>query len=97
MPRSRLLILVATSTAVSAAVLLGGVLVEGTAEQSAAGHATISAAADALGAGVPDTSTLGAIRRLESEAATSAGARPRTFTLLGLAYQQRARETADPT
>ncbi len=95
---SRPLALAAVTLGVALAVLLGGVLRESASPAGARGavDARVAAAADELGTGVARTGTASTIRRLEAETrAETAGAR--TFTLLGLAYQQRVRETADPS
>lgn len=80
---------------VAAAVsLFGGLL----ADSPSAGpvKATSSAVADRLVGGFSPGDTKAYVRFLEREVATgSPGARP--LTLLGLAYQQRARETGDPS
>jgi tetratricopeptide (TPR) repeat protein len=96
MPRSRFLALVAVTAAVAVAVLLGGVLREGSAPARSVPAAQVAAAGDALGTGVVGRGTAGTIRRLEAET-RRAEPNARAFTLLGLAYQQRARETADAT
>jgi tetratricopeptide (TPR) repeat protein len=95
--RKTTILLGATAAVTAAAVaLLGGVL----ADRSPAPAA--SASVGRGGAAVPADTTLGIapgdtaaiIRRLEAQVATG-GAPERSYTLLGLAYQQRARETAD--
>jgi tetratricopeptide (TPR) repeat protein len=99
MPRSRLIVLGAVTVGVALALMLGGVLREGSAASGTVPSGTVrqvAAAADALvtGVGVGSGGTAATIRRLEAQTRREdAGAR--AFTLLGLAYQQRARETAD--
>jgi tetratricopeptide (TPR) repeat protein len=93
MTRTRLAIALTTTAVALAAVLLGGALRGG----SAAGPApAASSAQQQLGAGFAAGDTRALVAQLQ------AGLRrePRNahgYALLGLAYQQRARETGDPT
>ena len=94
--RTRILIGLAALALVVAAVLVGGVLREGS---SAAAPAPVIAPGDAdtLSAGFgANASTATLVARLE--AAVAADRRDgRSHVLLALAYQQRARETGDPS
>jgi tetratricopeptide (TPR) repeat protein len=84
-----------TAAASAAAVaLLGGVLAERGAEPAAATPAAAISPGLAVD-GVAGTDTAGTVARLEADVEARGDAR--TLALLGLAYQQRARETADPS
>ena len=88
--RTRLLLGMAAATAAVVVVLLGGVLREtGPAASTAAGPTELSALRTAR-------DTVGSIRSLQE----ALRARPddlESLTALGAAYQQRYRESADPT
>lgn len=82
-----------TGTVAALAVLLGGLLRES--PEAGAGRQTQPALASQLQTGFSSGDTAGLVRQLQGELRR----RPedaRTLALLGLAYQQRARETADP-
>jgi tetratricopeptide (TPR) repeat protein len=92
-------VLVAVTVAVIAATvtLLGGVLVE----RGAVGAASTAARSPAVAAelalsGFSLEGTAGTVGRLEAEAEAGT-ATAEDYALLGLGYQQRARETADPS
>lgn len=87
----RLWIGVGAALAASAALLLGGVLDEA----PRAGVATPSAVGAQLESGFAAGDTESLVARLQSQA--RGAPEPRTLALLGLAYQQRHRETADPS
>jgi tetratricopeptide (TPR) repeat protein len=94
MRRARIRVVAAAAVVASVALLLGGALRE---PASSAPSSTPGwlAAAESLQAGFAPGDTGAVVRRLQ----TSLRARPddvRTLGLLGLAYQQRARETGDP-
>ena len=96
--RSRLVLALAVALAAAAAVLLGGVLRESSSaapETTATRAVSAQVAAESVQAGFAAGDTAAQIRQLEAE--VEAGGEPKTYTLLGLTYQQRARETADPT
>ena len=90
--RRRLALAASTAAATAAVLLLGGVLrgeADAPAETSAA---PVSAAvASRLEDGFAGGDTASLVARLEGTAAD-----PKSLTLLGLAYQQRAREAGDP-
>jgi tetratricopeptide (TPR) repeat protein len=90
--------LIAATVAASAATvaLLGGVLAE-RGEPGAAPAATPppAVAAEQALSGFSQGDTAGAVAALEAKAESGTAA-AQDYTLLGLAYQQRARETADP-
>ena len=89
---SRLLI-AGTAVALAAAVLsLGGVLRSAGATQADAPHAAAEALTSGFGAG----DTTGLVMQLQ-HALRRAPGNVHDLDLLGLAYQQRARETGDPT
>ena len=89
---SRLLI-AGTAAALAAAVLsLGGVLRSAGATQPDRPHAAAEALASGFGAG----DTMGLVTQLQ-RALRRAPGNVHDLDLLGLAYQQRARETGDPT
>jgi tetratricopeptide (TPR) repeat protein len=91
---TRRLALAGTVAAVTAvAVLLGGAFRGGA--PSAAGAAP-SVAADRLQSGFSTGDTASLVRSLQASLRTNAKD-AKTWSLLGLAYQQRARETGDPT
>jgi tetratricopeptide (TPR) repeat protein len=94
MRSSRLLIGATAAVCAAAVALLGGVLVE---DGPAGGLRSARQAVVAdTSLGFSQNDTKATVRRLEAEAA-SVDATAKTFGELGLAYQQRARETADPT
>lgn len=90
--RKRLLFLTTAIVAASLVVLLGGIFRE--AAPGPAGASGVSA--EQLGSGFAVGNTVALVRRLQTELRARPG-NPRTLTLLGLAYHQRYRETADPT
>jgi tetratricopeptide (TPR) repeat protein len=102
MSRRRALVALAAAAVAAGALLLGGVLSGSPAPDrtaAAAGAAPTAFDQASLGRllqGVSTGDTAGYVRRLERRVAVHArdGA---ALTLLGLAYQQRARETGDPT
>ena len=102
--RGRLVILGAAAVLTAAALLFGGAFRGGarpTADDAAAAPNTLAAAAatspaGGLGGDTPVGGTTGQqVQQLQTELRTN----PRdahSYALLGLAYQQRARETGDP-
>lgn len=95
--RNRLALGLATAAVAAAAALLGGVLRDGPSPTSAgAAGAFDPDAAPALLAGFSlAADTQGLVRQLQSRVRL-APKDAQSLTLLGLAYQQRARETGDP-
>jgi tetratricopeptide (TPR) repeat protein len=101
MTRSRLLLILAAAAIGVAMLLFGGALSGSTTGRSlrvaaAAASSTDQSALGQLVAGFSTGNTARYVRRLEQRVSTS----PQdvdSLTLLGLAYQQRARETGDPT
>jgi tetratricopeptide (TPR) repeat protein len=87
-----------TVAAIAATVLLfGGVLRESSsATAPSASPATAPAHADRLRADFASGDTAGLVRSLQETLRANAGD-VRSYDLLGLAYQQRARETGDPS
>jgi tetratricopeptide (TPR) repeat protein len=94
-PRRLLLLLVALCVAVGA-TMFGGIL----SESPAAPSQPASAVASPLGGVVPSVpaarDTAASIRKLQAELRAEPND-PQALTLLGLQYEQRARETADPS
>jgi tetratricopeptide (TPR) repeat protein len=93
--RVRLLAVAALALALALALLLGGVFREDSSATTRSALPAAAAMAESLQAGFAAGDTAATIRRLEE--AARAGGGVRALTLLGLAYQQRARETADST
>jgi tetratricopeptide (TPR) repeat protein len=91
--RSRLLLAGTAAALVAAVLLLGGALREDAPAAAGPSASSSPALAERLDSGLDVGSTPRVIARLEAEA--RGGADAETLTLLGLAYQQRARETAD--
>src|SRR5712691_9118665 len=94
-PRKRVVVAGAVTALVVTASLLGGVLRHG----SSAGQPAAAAAPappDRLQAGFASGDTAAQIARLQDTLRASPND-VRSYDLLGLAYQQRARETGDPT
>lgn len=83
-----------TATVALVIVLLGGALAQSN-SPGGDGEARPGAAATRLLEGFSPGDTAAYVRQLERRVA-GGGATAETFTLLGLAYQQRARETGDP-
>jgi tetratricopeptide (TPR) repeat protein len=77
-------------------LLLGGALREGAPAALDAGPVRGPVVADRLQAGFAAGNTEGLVLRLQQQVRNSPGA-AESLALLGLAYQQRARETADPS
>jgi tetratricopeptide (TPR) repeat protein len=102
MTRTRILLATVAAAAAAATALLGGVLGDASPSASArAGRALAAVQADQqlLGQLLSEIAlddTRSYVRRLEDRLTAGAGDAD-TLTLLGFAYQQRARETADPT
>jgi tetratricopeptide (TPR) repeat protein len=102
MTRTRIFAAALTVTIATCAALLGGAFVDSSPSASAAGERRLAearASQDVLGEllrGISDEKTGRYVRRLEERVAAS-GADADTLILLGFAYQQRARETAEPT
>jgi tetratricopeptide (TPR) repeat protein len=95
MTRKTRLALAGTAAALAAAVLLVGGLFRGSTGSARAIPVQQAVATERLAGGFAAGDTAGLVRKLAAEAR----ARPsdaRTYTLLGLAYQQRARETGNP-
>lgn len=93
MRHTRILVAAATAVTTALVALLGGVLREaGPTASGAAGPAPISTERALSGFALGDTA--GTVARLE-ETVAEGGADARSLSLLGLAYLQRARETAD--
>ena len=92
--RNRLLIGAGAAAATALAVALGGVLATEPAARPQARSAP-AALAERTFAGFSPGNTSAQIVRLRDEARETGSAT--AYALLGLAYQQRARETADPT
>ena len=103
MKRQRVLIAVAAAGIAATVLLLGGAFSGApggdrlaVAARAAASRSTDDGALDTLLAGFSTGDTAGYVRKLERRVAVD----PKdgdALTLLGLAYQQRARETGDPT
>src|SRR6188508_2105530 len=97
MTRTRKRIAIAgTAASAAAAVLLVGGVFRGDHGTAQAGPIQPAIATDRLQSGYAARDTAGLVKRLVAEARE----RPndaRTYTLLGLAYQQRARETGNPS
>jgi tetratricopeptide (TPR) repeat protein len=79
----------------SAALLLGGVLREPASSVPPGSPGRLGAPADALRAGFSPGDTRAVVERLQASVRATPGDAA-TLGLLGLAYQQRARETGDP-
>jgi len=93
MRHTRILVAAATAVTTALVALLGGVLREaGPTASGAAGPAPVSAERALSGFALGDTA--GTVSRLE-ETVAEGGTDARSLSLLGLAYLQRARETAD--
>ena len=92
---NRAVLLVTVAACASLATLLGGSFrsAPGT-DTTRSGDAPATAVTESLQAGIGGVDTAALVRDLEREVAD--GAAPERVTLLGLAYQQRARETGDP-
>jgi tetratricopeptide (TPR) repeat protein len=88
------LALAGTAAALAAAVLLVGGALRGSGEKARA-LPLQQALADSLAGGFAAGDTAGLVRRLAAQARVQP-VDARTYTLLGLAYQQRARETGNP-
>lgn len=94
--RTRIAVAAAALALAAVAALLGGVLRDGS-SAAGAGALTDSAAAPALQSGFSlAADTQGLVRQLQSHL-RAAPTDARSLTLLGLAYEQRARETGDPS
>ncbi len=95
MRRTRILVAAATAVTTVLVALLGGVLREaGPTASGAAGPATAPVSTERALSGFALGDTAGTVARLE-ETVAEGGADGRSLSLLGLAYLQRARETAD--
>ena len=95
MTRSRLALVLAVAALLAVAVLLGGALRGSSGAQ--AGGAPSPAVASAFTAGFSlNQSTAGIVDDLQTELRAEPD-NARGYALLGLAYEQRARETGDPT
>jgi tetratricopeptide (TPR) repeat protein len=93
MRRTRILVAATTAVTAAAVALLGGVLREaGPAAGGAAGPAPVSSERALSGFSLGDTAAT--VRRLQQDVGESPDDQ-RSLALLGLAYLQRARETAD--
>jgi tetratricopeptide (TPR) repeat protein len=82
--------------ALTGVVLFGGVFARSSSSSSAAPAVARLAGLDALLQGFSTGNTAAYVARLERRAKAMPNDQP-TLTLLGFAYQQRARETGDPT
>ena len=87
------LVLAGTAAALVAAVSLGGGLLR---DHGATAQAVPVAAAPDLATGIGSRDAASEVRRLADELRARPGD-ARGYTLLGLAYQQRARETGNPS
>jgi tetratricopeptide (TPR) repeat protein len=90
----RLLLGATAAVSAAAVALLGGALVDGGSERAAAPAPPPAVAAELALSGFAPGDTASEVRRLEERVAGGA-ADAFDLTLLGLGYQQRARETAD--
>lgn len=95
MIRKRLALMGAVAAVAATAALLGGVLRETAPQQAAAGGIS-SAAAAALQGDIPVRDTQALVRDLQA-AVRAQPSDAGSLALLGLAYQQRGRETGDST
>ena len=94
MTKGRLIVAGTVAAFAATVLLLGGVLRESTAAETAPATPPLRATPAALGGDFAQRGTAELVRRLQSEVR----ARPndaRSLVLLGLAYQQRVRETGD--
>jgi tetratricopeptide (TPR) repeat protein len=101
MTRTRILLVTSATALASVVALLGGVLVDLSPPAAAEGRPLVEqrTGQELLGellTGIADGKTERYVRRLEQRGSRSR-ADADTLTLLGFAYQQRARESADPT
>ncbi|HEX9381621.1 MAG TPA: tetratricopeptide repeat protein [Gaiellaceae bacterium] len=94
MTRARITLAAATVFAAAAALLFGGVFRDSSRAEPAAAPAAV--AGDALQTGFSPGNTVQLVDDLQSRLRVSPQD-GRSLDLLGLAYQQRARETGDPT
>jgi tetratricopeptide (TPR) repeat protein len=95
MTRRRLIVATAVAALAATALLLGGVLRESS-SAAGAGLAAVQATEDFQAGFSLNASTASLIADLQSRLRVSPKDE-RSYTLLGLAYQQRARETGDPS
>jgi tetratricopeptide (TPR) repeat protein len=94
--RSRLLLLLVTVVVVTAATMFGGVLSGSHAASPDAAPAAVSPFAGRIPSLPAARDTSGVIRKLQASLRAQPGDAD-SLTLLGLEYEQRARETGDPT
>ena len=88
------LALAGTVAAIAATVSLAGGALRNSGEPAAAGPVAVGPAAERLEAGFAAGDTVGLVRSL-TDKLRAEPEDPHSFTLLGLAYQQRARETGN--
>jgi tetratricopeptide (TPR) repeat protein len=96
MTRTRLIIATAVAALAATALLLGGVLRESSPEAATAAFAGAQAAEDFKAGFSLNASTASLVADLQSRLRADPQDE-HSYTLLGLAYQQRARETGDPS